>query len=41
MAEQATSSGMDPTSVRKSVRVQAPQEVAWRVFTEQMTSPHF
>lgn len=36
MAEHATSSGMDPNSVRKSVQVQAPQEVAWRVFTEQM-----
>jgi uncharacterized protein YndB with AHSA1/START domain len=36
MAEQGTSSGFDPNSVRKSVRVQAPQEVAWRVFTEQM-----
>lgn len=36
MAEQATSSGFDPNSVRKSVRVEAPQEVAWRVFTEQM-----
>lgn len=36
MAEHATSSGMDPNSVRKSVQVQASQEVAWRVFTEQM-----
>lgn len=36
MAEQAMSSGTDPNSVRKSVRVQAPQAVAWRVFTEQM-----
>lgn len=36
MAEQATSSGFDPNSVRKSVQVQAPQQVAWRVFTEQM-----
>ncbi len=36
MAEQTTSSGFDPNSVRKSVRVQAPREVAWRVFTEQM-----
>lgn len=36
MPEQATSSGMDPNSVRKSVRVQASQEVAWRVFTERM-----
>lgn len=38
MAEQATSSGFDPNSVRKSVRVQASQDVAWRVFTEQMGS---
>jgi hypothetical protein len=36
MAEQPTSSGIDLNCVRKSVRVQAPQEVAWRVFTEQM-----
>lgn len=36
MAEQAMSSGIDRNSVRKSVRVQAPQPVAWRVFTEQM-----
>ena len=26
----------DPNSVRKVVRVQAPLEVAWRVFTVQM-----
>jgi uncharacterized protein YndB with AHSA1/START domain len=36
MVNQATSSGTDPNSVRKSVQVQAPQEVAWRVFTERM-----
>lgn len=36
MAEQAAGSGIDPSSVRKFVLVQAPQEVAWRVFTEQM-----
>lgn len=36
MAEQAAGSGIDPNSVRKVVLVQAPQEVAWRVFTEQM-----
>ena len=36
MAEQAAGSGIDPNSVRKFVLVQAPQEVAWRVFTEQM-----
>jgi len=28
--------GFDPNSVRKVVSVHAPQEVAWRVFTEQM-----
>jgi uncharacterized protein YndB with AHSA1/START domain len=26
----------DPTSVRKTITVRAPQEVAWRVFTQQM-----
>lgn len=36
MAEQPTSSGMDPNSVRKSIQVRAPQQVAWRVFTEKM-----
>ena len=36
MAEQATSGGIEPNSVRKVVHVQAPQAVAWRVFTEQM-----
>ncbi|HKV25750.1 MAG TPA: SRPBCC family protein [Candidatus Acidoferrum sp.] len=36
MAEQAMSGGMDPNSVRKVVHVQAPQAVAWRVFTEKM-----
>jgi uncharacterized protein YndB with AHSA1/START domain len=29
---------MDPNSVRKVVNVQAPQVVAWKVFTEQMGS---
>jgi uncharacterized protein YndB with AHSA1/START domain len=28
--------GLDPNSVRKVVKVQAPQAVAWRVFTEKM-----
>jgi len=28
--------GFDPNSVRKVVSVQAPQAVAWRVFTEKM-----
>lgn len=36
MAEQAAGGGIDPNSVRKVVLVQAPQEVAWRVFREQM-----
>lgn len=31
-----TASGFDPNSVRKVVNVQAPREVAWRVFTERM-----
>ncbi|MFZ5894791.1 MAG: SRPBCC family protein [Myxococcota bacterium] len=34
--EQTGSIGMDPNSVRKVVRVEAPQSVAWRVFTEKM-----
>lgn len=36
MTEQAVSSGKDPNSVRKEVSVEAPQAVAWRVFTEKM-----
>jgi uncharacterized protein YndB with AHSA1/START domain len=36
MAEQMISGGIDPNSVRKVVSVNAPQEVAWRVFTEKM-----
>jgi uncharacterized protein YndB with AHSA1/START domain len=36
MAEKMTSTGPDPNSVRKVVRVQAPLEIAWRVFTEQI-----
>jgi uncharacterized protein YndB with AHSA1/START domain len=36
MTEQTTSSGADPNSVRKVMRVQAPPAVAWRVFTEKM-----
>jgi hypothetical protein len=28
--------GFDPNSVRKVVSVEAPQAVAWRVFTEKM-----
>jgi uncharacterized protein YndB with AHSA1/START domain len=36
MTEQTVSRGTDPNSVRKVVSVQAPQAVAWRVFTEKM-----
>lgn len=36
MAEPTISAGIDPNSVRKSVSVQAPPAVAWRVFTEKM-----
>ena len=38
MTEQTTSSSIDPNSVRKTMRVQAPQAVAWRVFTEKMST---
>jgi uncharacterized protein YndB with AHSA1/START domain len=36
MTEATVSRSVDPNSVRKSVTVQAPQAVAWRVFTEKM-----
>ena len=36
MTEKAMSGGADPNSVRKMLVVQAPQAVAWRVFTEKM-----
>ena len=36
MAEQFMSDGHDPNSIRKVVIAEAPQEVAWQVFTEQM-----
>jgi uncharacterized protein YndB with AHSA1/START domain len=37
MKEPTTSSGgIDPNSVRKVMRVNAPRETAWRVFTEKM-----
>ena len=36
MTEPAMSSSADPNRVRKVVNVQAPQAVAWRVFTEKM-----
>jgi uncharacterized protein YndB with AHSA1/START domain len=38
MMEQAMSGVTDPNSVRKMVRVRAPQAVAWRVFTEKMAT---
>lgn len=36
MTEQMMSTRTDPNSVHKVVSVQAPPEVAWQVFTEQM-----
>ena len=36
MNEQRVSKMTDPNSVRKTMNVQAPQGLAWRVFTEQM-----
>ena len=36
MAEQIVLNWTDPNSVRKTIRVKAPQDIAWRVFTEQM-----
>ena len=36
MTEPTMSRGIDPNSVRKVVSVQAPQAVAWGVFTEKM-----
>lgn len=36
MTEQQTRNGADPNSVRKVLRVKAPQAVAWRVFTEKI-----
>lgn len=36
MTERVAHSGVDPNSVRKVVLVQAPQTIAWRVFTEEM-----
>lgn len=35
---QQTTSDFDPNSVRKSMSVQASPTIAWRVFTEKMTS---
>jgi uncharacterized protein YndB with AHSA1/START domain len=36
MTQPLTTGGVDPNSVRKVVAVEAPQEVAWRVFTGKM-----
>lgn len=36
MTELTMSKDFDPNVVRKAVKVQAPQAVAWRVFTERM-----
>lgn len=36
MTEPTMSETTDPNSVRKSLMVDAPQEIAWRVFTEKM-----
>jgi uncharacterized protein YndB with AHSA1/START domain len=38
MAKQTASDGDDPNSVRKFVNVQAPPDVAWRVFTEELAT---
>jgi uncharacterized protein YndB with AHSA1/START domain len=38
MAEQIVLNWTDPNSIRKVIKVQAPQAVAWQVFTEQMAS---
>ena len=36
MAEQIVLNWTDPNSVRKVIRVQAPQDLSWQVFTGQM-----
>ncbi len=38
MPEQTISDNADPNCVRKVISVQAPQELAWRVFTEKMST---
>jgi uncharacterized protein YndB with AHSA1/START domain len=38
MKEETSVSGIDPNSVRKVITVDAPQAVAWRVFTQKMGS---
>jgi len=36
MADESSSGGPDPNSVRKTMSVKAPVDVAWRVFTQKM-----
>ncbi|MEP7064216.1 MAG: SRPBCC family protein [Betaproteobacteria bacterium] len=36
MTDQITSNTFDPNSVRRIIRIEAPPEVAWTVFTEEM-----
>jgi hypothetical protein len=36
MAEQIGLNWTDPNSVRKAIKVEAPREIAWQTFTEQM-----
>ena len=36
MAEQIILNWTDPNSVRKIIMVEAPQDIAWRVFTSEM-----
>ena len=38
MSKEVGMESIDPNSVRKVVTVEAPQAVAWRVFTEGMSS---
>jgi len=38
MAEQIVLNWTDPNSVRKVIKVEAPQALAWQVFTEQMAT---
>jgi uncharacterized protein YndB with AHSA1/START domain len=38
MTEQKTGGGIDPNAVRKSMSVKAPPAIAWRVFTEKMST---
>jgi hypothetical protein len=36
MTREKASDGTNPNTVRKVVSVQAPLDIAWRVFTQQM-----